>query len=109
MHPIAGEDKGLHTFPKSISPEGNVFVGLKFELTYNYAVVQHISHYTTKILPWSKGFDGKFLRKLFNTTNISDWNVDTRLFTLDCQRTEVKDFKLEGYMSRLRGQRVFDH
>ena len=37
--------KGVHTFPKGISPKVNVLAQLEFELTYYDVAVQHISHY----------------------------------------------------------------
>ena len=37
-------DKGVHAFPKSISPKVNVIVWLEFELTHYDVVVQHFSH-----------------------------------------------------------------
>ena len=44
-------DKGLHTFPKSISLKLNVVARLEFELAYFEAVVQHCSHYVN---PYNK-------------------------------------------------------
>ena len=40
-----GRDKGVHTFPKSISPKVNVIVLLELKLAYFEAVVQHFSYY----------------------------------------------------------------
>ena len=41
--PIAGGDKRVHTFPKSINPKVNVIVQLEFELVvYNVKVI-HVS------------------------------------------------------------------
>ena len=39
------EDKGVHTFPKGMSPKGKEIVQLEFELVYYNVTVQHISHY----------------------------------------------------------------
>ena len=44
-------NKGVHTFPKSISPKVNIRVQLEFKLTYFKAIVQHFSHYTMGTSP----------------------------------------------------------
>ena len=45
------EDKGVHTFPKSICPKVNLIARLKYELTYNDSTVHHFNHYTTRTPP----------------------------------------------------------
>ena len=42
------EDKGVHTFPKVISPKVNVIGQLEFELAYNDVTVQDVNHYTMR-------------------------------------------------------------
>ena len=39
--------KGIHTFPKVISPKVNLIARLDFERAYYDYAVQHISHYVT--------------------------------------------------------------
>ena len=39
IQPIAGGNKGVHTFPKGISPKVNVIARLEFELAYFEAAV----------------------------------------------------------------------
>ena len=50
---MAGEggDKGVHTFPKDISPKMNVIAWLEFELIYFEVAVQHFNHYATGTPP----------------------------------------------------------
>ena len=48
---IAGEDKGVHTFPENISPKVNIIMQLEFKLAYFNVAVQHVSHYTTTTPP----------------------------------------------------------
>ena len=45
------EDKGVHTFPKSICPEVNVIVRLEYELAYYNSAVHRFNHYTTRTPP----------------------------------------------------------
>ena len=42
-------NKEVHAFRKSFSSKANVIEELEFELAYNDAVVQHISHHTLTI------------------------------------------------------------
>ena len=42
---MAGEDKGVHTFPKSINLKVNIIAGLEFKLAYYDIAVQYINHY----------------------------------------------------------------
>ena len=42
------EDKGIHTFPKSICPKVNVIERLEYELAYYDSVVHRFNHYTTR-------------------------------------------------------------
>ena len=44
-------DKGVHTFPKSISLKVNVIVRLEFELAYYNVADQHVNHYTKSTSP----------------------------------------------------------
>ena len=44
-------DKGVHTFPKGISPKVKVTAQLELEFVYFEAAVQHISHYDITIPP----------------------------------------------------------
>ena len=44
-------EKGVHAFPKGISPEMNVIVRLEFELAFYDVTVDHASHYATGNLP----------------------------------------------------------
>ena len=53
-------EKGVHAFLKSISPEVNVTGRLEFELAYFEAAVEHFSHYTTGTLP-SKSVEYPFI------------------------------------------------
>ena len=57
--------KGVHNFPKGISPKVNLIAQLDFELTYYNAAVQYISHYTT-MAPVIKYFD-----IIFRTNTVS--------------------------------------
>ena len=45
-------DKGVHTFPKDISPKVNTIAQLEFELIYFTAAVQHLSYYATGTSLW---------------------------------------------------------
>ena len=45
------EDRGVHTFPKSICLKVNVIARLEYELTYYNSIVHHFNHYTTRISP----------------------------------------------------------
>ena len=45
------EDKGVHTFPKSICPKGNVLARLVYELAYYDSAVHRFNHYTTRTPP----------------------------------------------------------
>ena len=46
------EEKGIHTFPRSICLKVNVIERLKFELVFYDDAVQHVNHYTTEsVLP----------------------------------------------------------
>ena len=45
--------KRVHTFPKSICPNGNIIVRLEFELSYFHVAIQHICHYAMKNSPRS--------------------------------------------------------
>ena len=38
--------KGIHTFPKGISPKVNVIAWVEFELVYFKVADQHVIHYT---------------------------------------------------------------
>ena len=40
-------DKGIHNFPKSISPKGDIITQMEFELAYYDVAVQYVSHYIT--------------------------------------------------------------
>ena len=42
------EDKGVHTFPKSICPKVNVIARLEYELAYYDSAVHRFNHYTTR-------------------------------------------------------------
>ena len=42
------EDKGVHTFPKSICPKVNVIARVDFELPHNNSAVHRFNHYTTR-------------------------------------------------------------
>ena len=44
------EDKGAHTFPKSICLKVNIIAQLEFELAYHDSSVQRFNHYTTRTL-----------------------------------------------------------
>ena len=44
-------NKEIHTFPKGISPKGNVIPWLEFELTTYDIAVQHINHYVMMTAP----------------------------------------------------------
>ena len=47
--PIAGEgDKGIHTFPNSISSKVNVIAQLGFELANFEAAIKHFSYHSTR-------------------------------------------------------------
>ena len=41
------EDKGVHTFPKSICPKVNVIARLEYKLAYYDSAVHCFNHYTT--------------------------------------------------------------
>ena len=41
------EDKGVHTFPKSICPKVNVIARLEYELAHYDSAVHRFNHYTT--------------------------------------------------------------
>ena len=45
IYPIAGGNKGVHTFPKAICSKVNVIAQLVFELANFEAAVKHFSHY----------------------------------------------------------------
>ena len=51
LQPIAGEDKEVHTFPKSISSKVNVIASLEFEHAYYDVAVLHVSHDATGTPP----------------------------------------------------------
>ena len=42
------KDKGVHTFPKGISPKVNVVAQLEFELANYDSAVHRLNHYTTR-------------------------------------------------------------
>ena len=44
-------NKGVHAFPKGISPKVKVWAWLKFDLSYYDLTVQHISRYATEVIP----------------------------------------------------------
>ena len=44
------EDKGVHTFPKSICPKVNVIARLEYELAYYDSALHRFNHYTTRTL-----------------------------------------------------------
>ena len=48
IQPIAGKEKGVHTFPKGICPKVNVIARLEYELAYYDSAVHHFNHYTTR-------------------------------------------------------------
>ena len=48
--------KGVHTFPRGISPKVNVVVRLEFELTYFEVAVQPFSHYVIGTPSLNQGF-----------------------------------------------------
>ena len=48
------EDKGVHTFPKSICPKVNVIARLEYELAYYDPAVHCFNHYTTRTPPPNK-------------------------------------------------------
>ena len=41
---MAGEDKGVHTFPKGINLKVNLKMQLEFELTYYDVTAYHVCH-----------------------------------------------------------------
>ena len=43
-------DKRVHTFPKGISPKGNIIARLEFELAYYDVTVKHLSHCVSRRL-----------------------------------------------------------
>ena len=45
------EDKGVHTFPKSICPKVNVIAWLEYELEYYDSAVHRFNHYITRTPP----------------------------------------------------------
>ena len=49
MVPFNLLDKGVHAFPKGISPKGNVIEPLAFKFTYYDVTVQHVNHYSANI------------------------------------------------------------
>ena len=49
--PIGGRIKGVHAFPKGISPKVNVIERLEFELAYYDSGVRRFNHYTTRTPP----------------------------------------------------------
>ena len=54
------EDKGVHSFPKSICPKVNVIALLEYELAYYDSAVHRFSYYTTRTPP-SIGVVGFFV------------------------------------------------
>ena len=44
------ENKGIHTFPKSICPKVNVIARLEYELAYYDSAVHRFNHYATRTL-----------------------------------------------------------
>ena len=46
------EDKGVHTFPKSICPKVNAIARLEHELAYYDSAVHRFNHYTTRTPPY---------------------------------------------------------
>ena len=46
---------GVRTFSLGITPKMNVVTRLEFELAYNVAAVQLVSHYTPRIPPSETG------------------------------------------------------
>ena len=51
IQPIIKWNKGVHTFPMSISQKVNLKAQLEFKLASYDVTVQNVSHYTTGILP----------------------------------------------------------
>ena len=49
---IVGECKGVHTFPKCISPKVYIIEWLELELAYNNVADQHVSNYVKEIYNW---------------------------------------------------------
>ena len=47
---IIGGNKGVHAFPKGISPKVNIIARLEFELANFEVAVQRVNHYTLVIL-----------------------------------------------------------
>ena len=47
-------NKGLHTFPKGISPKMNVIARLEFEFASYNVTVQHVNYYTVGTYCYSK-------------------------------------------------------
>ena len=63
------EDKGVHTFPKSICPKVNIIERLEYVLAYYDSAVHCLNHYTTrtppvvKLLPLNKASWKHIIRK----------------------------------------------
>ena len=97
-------DKGVHTFPKGISPKVNVIVRLKFELTYNGVTVQHVSHYTTETHlhdPWSPLRHRQFCGQSFQTL------TDSFLLNFDDNRCRQYDVTVSNNSTSTRAGRFF--
>ena len=65
-------DKGVHTFPKGISPNVNVIVRLEFEVAYLEVAVNYFSHDTMQIPP---GFKYSYLTSIILFNNIHLFTV----------------------------------
>ena len=57
------DDKGVHTYPKSICLKANVIVRLKFELAYNDSAIHHFNYYIMRTLP--RYFNRKIIKSFF--------------------------------------------